>query len=591
MKLPQKNQSLAPGAYAVPASVLLLVVLMLASWLASHYWLGLRIQQQLQQLTAQSGAVLSAANKKLAQDHTQLKAITRTLTRLSSTQHFGLTHQGAATLQADLDAFHNKFHLLGIWLLDNQGKVLLKSTRARWPKNGISHMALHPSLKPASAWSDVVFDAKYRQAKHYYAQSLTANSQLTLLVGNQLVGNTLLANGRVDHALVGTRLRETQVRGNSHHWPRIELLISGDDGLVLLADNDQWLGYRMPARTFSSRTLFNSAVSNSARSNSAASSSAASSSSMPASARLTNQLASNSKVATATADRLALPLLLPLNRTTLQPELLLLGDEQAPVLWLSQPSQITGVQLHTLSDASAIFYQASVKDNLAVMIAVTVAISVWAGLVSGFMWRRRKRHQHQIEHGLQELQRLNSQLNQLADTDTLTQCPNRRAANAQLRHRLIQLQRYQQPFSVAMLDIDYFKEINDQYGHEIGDQVLCHLVLTARAVIDSSHVLARIGTNTFLLIFPDTHSVQARKITQCLLDTLAAYPLLLGDCLLQDKLLTDKNIHFTISGGLTEAQSGDDIQQLLVRAEDYLYAAKKQGHCRIIGEHSFRREA
>ena len=136
------------------------------------------------------------------------------------------------------------------------------------------------------------------------------------------------------------------------------------------------------------------------------------------------------------------------------------------------------------------------------------------------------------------------------------------------------MKRYQTPFCVVMLDIDFFKSINDQYGHDIGDQVLCHFSLTARAAIRDSDMLARIGGEEFLLVFPNTQSTQALQLAQRLLKTIIAKPL----------YIADKTISFTFSGGLIAAQNSDDIQQLLLRSDDYLYAAKKQGRSRIVSE-------
>lgn len=549
MKLLPSPHYLRPHFYTVGAG-LLLVTLLLASWFASQYWLAWRIEQQRLQLTAQSDTVLAGALEKLAQNNSQLKAITRTLANLSSVQQFrlgqtfGYTQEVGATLQGDLDAFHKKFQLLGIWLLDAQGNVLLKSSAARLPKNAIRHMRQDPSLKPAAVWSNLVFDAQHQQTKSYYAQSLASHEQLTLLVGKVLASEQL-----IETALAGIQTRHNGDRAN------IELLMSGADGRVLLADNEQWLDHAMPASLLLG-------------------------SHRPTTAELTL----NS----------ALPLVL--SAQPLIPQVWLLGEEQAPVLLASQASPIAGVQLHTLSDASDIFYQAGVKNTLAALISVTLAGTCWGALLSGLSLRRRQRHQGLLTEGRQALLHLNSQLSQLADTDVLTQCPNRRAANVYLRKKFTLLQRQQQPFCVLVVEIDDFKKITAQYGDDISDQVLCHLVLNTRTLLDSSDRLARLGTDKFLVIFSHRHYAHARSFIRSLINTLAAHPLLLTDEWREDRQLkmpggADNTLHFTISGGLAEARHDDDIQQLLVRAEDYLYAAKKQGCGRILGQHSFRREA
>lgn len=505
---PLRQRPLAP--YVMRIGLLLLVALLLTSWFVSHHWLESRIQQQLNELAVQSHVVIQEASRELAQGSTQLEAVTHTLSGLSSMQRFLQSPAKSTRLQADLDLFHNKLQLLGIWVIDGQGKVVLKSVGSPQSNNLMTQLKKDQPLVQASPWSRLVFNVRQQRAKNYYAQPLAANSELTLIVGNTL-------------------------RKISNDLQRIELLVSGADDQILLSDDSQWLRYQLPSNTAASTT------------------------------HPQHRDLANIKIA---------GLSLPLARNSVQPQILLLGEDQVPVLLTSQASQKKGVHLHTLADASRIYYQASVKNNLAGFIAFTVTGSAWGGLLSWVSWQRNRQHRRAMAQANQELLRLNSQLSQLADTDSLTQCPNRRALDTRLRHELSQLRRYQTPFCVAMLDIDFFKAINDQYGHDIGDQVLCHFALTARAAIRDSDMLARIGGEEFLLVFPNTQQTQALQMTQRLLNIIIAQPL----------HIADKAIGITFSGGLIAGQSSDDIQRLLLRSDDYLYAAKKQGRSRIVSE-------
>ncbi|WP_319782220.1 GGDEF domain-containing protein [Oceanisphaera sp. IT1-181] len=495
MMLPNTPRRLSLDPYSLLASLLLLLTLLLASWFVSRHWLGLRIEQQLQELTVQSHDVINAANKELVQGSAHITSITHTLAGMSSMQRFLLTPRGRPNLQTDLDEFHQRFQLIGVWLLDKKGKTLLQSAGST-PLN----QQQSTQVTQVRASPHLVFDLELQQAKNYYAHSITPNGNLTLLVGNTIAAI-------------------------SHNANRINLLVSGSSNLILLSDDSRWLGYKIPEGGIDPEM---------------------------------------------TGDSLALPL----HTNLVQPEILLLGDDQAPVLFVSQTSTKKGVQIHVLADASQIYYQASVKNKLAAVMAFTITGSVWGGLLSWLTFRRGRQHQQLMDSAHQELLRLNSQLTHLATTDPLTQSPNRRAADTRLRHELAKLQRYQHPFCVVMLDIDFFKLINDEHGHDVGDQVLCHFAVTGRETIRTTDVLARIGGEEFLLILPETNQEQGLLLAQRLLDTMAASPL----------YLKDKTIKFTFSGGLAEAQSTDDIHQLLLRADDSLYVAKSQGRCRIIGD-------
>lgn len=265
---------------------------------------------------------------------------------------------------------------------------------------------------------------------------------------------------------------------------------------------------------------------------------------------------------------------LPLVLSPLLPKVLLLGDERTPVLLVSHAPEEGGYQVHAMADAGAAYRLALEQDRLATLITLGATGSLWGGLLTVLTLKRNRRHRLVMGRANNELVRLNRQLKQLATTDPLTDCPNRRAAEARLQYELANLQRYNHPFCIVMLDIDHFKHINDQHGHDTGDEVLRHFARLSRKTIRDTDILARIGGEEFLLILPKTDHQQGMHLAQRLLDTVAATPL----------YLADKTIGFTFSGGLTEARKSDGTNQLLVRADRALYRAKDNGRCRICSE-------
>ncbi|MDH4121839.1 MAG: diguanylate cyclase [Deltaproteobacteria bacterium] len=108
-----------------------------------------------------------------------------------------------------------------------------------------------------------------------------------------------------------------------------------------------------------------------------------------------------------------------------------------------------------------------------------------------------------------ELSRMNEMLNTLATIDHLTGLPNRREFHAHLVQEWANYQRYGQTFSVIMVDIDHFKQINDQHGHECGDQILKKLGILFRASQRRQDITCRYGGEEFVLILPRTTQADA----------------------------------------------------------------------------------
>lgn len=162
-----------------------------------------------------------------------------------------------------------------------------------------------------------------------------------------------------------------------------------------------------------------------------------------------------------------------------------------------------------------------------------------------------------------------------AHTDELTGLANRRSFLGVLESEYNRFQRYDTPFSVAMLDIDHFKQINDQYGHEAGDRVLRTLADLMVRELRPNDVVGRIGGEEFAVLFPHTELMEAKVACDRLLNAIRAEDLL-GD---------GGAIRFTVSFGLADIhQSGGFSEAILKRADDLLYQAKAKGRDRIVAE-------
>jgi diguanylate cyclase (GGDEF)-like protein len=153
-----------------------------------------------------------------------------------------------------------------------------------------------------------------------------------------------------------------------------------------------------------------------------------------------------------------------------------------------------------------------------------------------------------------------------ADTDPLTGLLNRRA----MEDRVRELQRDGIPFSVAMADLDHFKQLNDTYGHETGDRALRLFTRAMRAALRDDDIVARYGGEEFVVVLPNT-------------DIAAAAPALHRIRQLLHSFLAAAEVPtFTCSIGLVDSTTSADLTQLVRAADHALMTAKRQGRDRIV---------
>ncbi|WP_372971409.1 GGDEF domain-containing protein [Marinobacter sp.] len=166
----------------------------------------------------------------------------------------------------------------------------------------------------------------------------------------------------------------------------------------------------------------------------------------------------------------------------------------------------------------------------------------------------------------------NRKLRRMATTDSLTGLFNRRHMTYLVEKELARFQRNGHPVAFLVLDIDHFKAINDEHGHETGDRVLEDVADIIRAQFRTQDLTARWGGEEFLAVLPDTglHRAQAsaERVRQALLahDWLAPN----GD-----------SIDITISAGVSEFRGDDDLNSAINRADRALYRSKELGRNRV----------
>ena len=156
-------------------------------------------------------------------------------------------------------------------------------------------------------------------------------------------------------------------------------------------------------------------------------------------------------------------------------------------------------------------------------------------------------------------------INRIAIHDQLTGILNRRGVEEKAEWLFSLADRNQQPVSVLSLDLDYFKRVNDTYGHDYGDKVIHtfgqHLLLNAR----KSDLIGRMGGEEFIMVLPDTPGKEATVLAQRLLEGL------------RNRHISDKDITITTSIGCIERQPDEPLNSVLKRADLALYQAKDNG--------------
>jgi len=167
------------------------------------------------------------------------------------------------------------------------------------------------------------------------------------------------------------------------------------------------------------------------------------------------------------------------------------------------------------------------------------------------------------------LEGLSRRLRHLAYRDSLTDFYNHRYFQEQLAHEVERAQRYGQPLSVLMLDVDRFKEVNDTYGHMMGDTLLTYLAQVIKARLRSSDVAARYGGDEFAVILPETDQTKAIAVAEKLSTAVCA------DRRWQGALLEKLGVGISC-GVATFPDDGRTPDDLLVSADRRLYAAKER---------------
>ncbi|MCK5687611.1 GGDEF domain-containing protein, partial [Myxococcota bacterium] len=162
----------------------------------------------------------------------------------------------------------------------------------------------------------------------------------------------------------------------------------------------------------------------------------------------------------------------------------------------------------------------------------------------------------------------NLYLEKLASTDAMTSLSNRRYGLQQLSLLWDESAKAETPIVCIMADTDYFKEINDNYGHEAGDLVLCQVATTLQDAIRSDDILCRLGGDEFLIICPNTDQKGGLYVAEILRKKISELQILVGDGSWKGSISL---------GVAARTPEQKNYEELLRLADKAVYRAKKDG--------------
>lgn len=181
-----------------------------------------------------------------------------------------------------------------------------------------------------------------------------------------------------------------------------------------------------------------------------------------------------------------------------------------------------------------------------------------------------------VKHDITERKKLEAKLKEIAIRDPLTNAYNRRYLMERLNQIADNYKRVGKAFSIGILDIDSFKQVNDQYGHQAGDRILVELVNIISKNIRSYDILCRYGGEEFLIVLPDTNKEETYNIIKRILKIVRCHIF----------KYEEDNLNITFSAGISESTEIplDDfnVESLIKLADCRLYKGKNTGRDQII---------
>ncbi|MDE2599339.1 MAG: diguanylate cyclase [Rhodocyclaceae bacterium] len=502
----------SPLVLASGLTLLCLPAVLALAWMETGHWQKARVEEAVQREMQQTERQLTDAETDIESAFERIRSITNWVAEEGHTLRAILDPKSIDDANMFLQGIASSFGLDLIYVLNTQG-ISVASSNWDTPTSTIG--------------------ADYSDREHF-------KTAIAGIPGYQFaVGRTTLVPGfffslpiRKGTEIVGTV-------GIKTDQPRLQSLVrivgglvSDQDGIVVLAENPKYMFAAMPGNTAD---------------------------------RLSPELRMRRYARTQFKA-------LPLKSAGLaqHPEIMLLDG--VPVVVGKRTLIDAGLTINVVSELDAFHDMRRLRYAVFGIVTAAAVFLLWGIWLAIFYALHARDYRRRLELANRQLSHLNAELHEQATQDFLTGTHNRRAFNTLLNSELERVKRYGGDLSLGLIDIDYFKRINDSYGHEVGDQALKFLVQNIGQRMRRSDVLARLGGEEFVLLMPNTSAVEAVRVIDRMREAIAALPM---------PGLTPE-LRLTFSAGVTGWRPGIDDHALLNAADAALYAAKGSGRNRVL---------
>lgn len=248
-------------------------------------------------------------------------------------------------------------------------------------------------------------------------------------------------------------------------------------------------------------------------------------------------------------------------------------SDTEPLAQVAAGDCVGEVSLIDRRSPSAFVLAATEARVLAVSEPLLLQLMQHSHLLSLNLMRVQADHFRRNLESLQSSQRTERRYRDLAQTDALTGLYNRAWCNQVMTAQLAQCVQVGQAVSLAMLDVDHFKQVNDRHGHPAGDVVLKSVADLLRGRFRGTDALARYGGEEFMVLMPATGVQQAQEVLEQVRQALQDLPIALD---------SGETLRCTISIGVAQHQPGQTLNELISLADQMLYRAKQTGRNRVM---------
>jgi len=201
-----------------------------------------------------------------------------------------------------------------------------------------------------------------------------------------------------------------------------------------------------------------------------------------------------------------------------------------------------------------------------------IAVVMVSILGVGWLYKTHEMALETLKQRESELKQSKKELEILASTDPLTQLPNRRHLLERAHNEMARYKRKQLAFSLMMIDLDFFKQVNDNFGHDAGDSVLVAFASISKTLVRDYELVARFGGEEFVVLLPETELEAAKFVAERIRQALENLEI----------THAEHRLKVTASIGLTTVINKDlSIEDTLKRADEAVYLAKENGRNRV----------